>query len=368
MNSLCDMLMKLKSNKNAGVMLLIISLLSTSLWASGAETTDSTGRITGTPPVFYNKDRVPGHINIVRQNVVVDDNDGLDINDDLAISWDLSDQEGDPQDPAPEIEWVCKTPSNEKHVIATGTTNYIISTSDKACTIGVNITPKTLTGLPQENTPIEIEDISSYQDGDNIPDGPVNPHSINVLSYTIAPNNADARLDVDASQKLTTAFAGAQVQIVTDNPTNELNWTSSNDAIATVSDTGLVTFKAKGGVKITARHNEVRASIIFNPQLFFLFSQKTMNWHDAEDWCENQGYRLPPVNELSVGKNKREASSGSLWQEWGNSIDDVTHAGVVFWSSDLIIASEGAYDYMYTKDGSVTSNTSDKSEGFACVE
>lgn len=232
----------------------------------------------------------------------------------------------------------------------------------------MKITPRTLTGLPQENTRIEIEDISSYADGDNIPDGPVNPHSINVLSYTLAPNDPNSLLDVDVSKKLTTAFSGAQLRVVTDNPAEELEWSSSNDAIATVSDTGLVTFKAKGGVKITGRHNEVRASIIFNPQLFFHFSQKSMNWHDANDWCENQGYRLPTADELSVQKNKREASSGSLWQEWGKSIDDVPHAGVVFWSSDLIIAAEDAYDYMYTKDGSVTSNTSDRSEGFACVE
>ncbi|WP_147408191.1 hypothetical protein [Rahnella woolbedingensis] len=132
MNSLNNTLIKPKTNKNARAAILLIGLLSTSLWANGTETTYSTGRITGTPPVFYNKDRLPGHINIVRQNVVVDDNDGLDINDDLQLSWDFSDQEGDLQDPVSEIEWVCKTPSNEERVIATDTKNYVVSSADKA--------------------------------------------------------------------------------------------------------------------------------------------------------------------------------------------------------------------------------------------
>lgn len=357
--------MKSKYNNLAALFPMLLLMFAGCVTAE--ELTGVTGQITGSPPVIYNKSNQAERINIMRENNPIEDNEELDINDSIALSWEIFDTEGDNDSSKSTVEWVCTEVNGNQHVLATATDKYVIMPEDKACVIGINITPKTETGSPQENNRIEIHDVSNYDDTDNIPSGPVNPHDLNITHLYIAPDNPAARLDVAPTTRLNTAFAGAQIQLETDNLADQLDWSSSNNAIATVSDNGLVTIKSKGPFRIMARHNEQRASIIINPKLFFVFSQKSMNWYDAKDWCESQGYRLPEIGELSIGENIRQAPSDSLWQEWGSSLDDVPHAGVVFWSSHLMMEDIDAYSYMYTKNGSVTSNTSDKSEGVACV-
>ncbi|GDX04603.1 Ig-like domain-containing protein [Buttiauxella sp. A111] len=338
--------------------------------AYATDLTGSAGVVNGTPPVIYNDNNETGKVSFHRVNQTMSVDDELDITDIIKLSWTVADAEGDEEASLPTVEWICTDTSNNKRVLATGINQYVIHPGDKGCTVGVNIIPTTITGLPRENIALSIKDISTYDVNDNIPNGPVNPHLLNIISYTIAPSNQSAAYHVPAENKLNTAFSGAQFQLETDNVAEQIDeWTTSNPAIATVSDTGLVTIKAKGAFRITARHNESKGSIIFNPQKFFIFSENTkMNWYDAKKWCENQGYRLPAIDELTTATNTREVPSDSLWQEWGNSLNDVPHAGSVYWSSDEMVAAEDAYAYMYLSDGHRSSNGAETPEGVACIE
>lgn len=360
--------MKLKSVHRLSVMFLLFLSSGIVVKASATDFTHSAGIINGTAPVIYNDKNEAGKVSFKRTNIVVDENDELDISDAVVMSWKVSDAEGDPEVTLPTVEWICTDKNNNKRVLARGVSQYAIEPEDKGCTLGVNITPTTTTGLPNKNETLSIEDISAYDTNDNIPTGPVNPHSLNMVGYVVAPSNANASYYAPASSTLHTAFPGAQIQLETDNVPDQLEWTTSNPSIATVSDSGVVTIKAKGGFRITARHNEARASITFSPQKFFIFSEHTkMNWYDAKAWCENQGYRMPSNDDLSIGTGKRAVPSDSLWQEWGSSLDDVTHAGVVLWSSDLMVAEEDAYAYMYTATGHISSNSAHVTEGVACI-
>lgn len=361
--------MKIKSLNRQAMALLLLATCGTLGNAQATDLTGSAGVINGTPPVIYNDKNEAGKVSFTRVNETMSEDDELDITDIIKLSWTVADAEGDEETTLPTVEWICTDTGNNKRVLATGINQYVIHPGDKGCTVGVNIKPTTVTGIPRENTTLAINDISTYDANDNIPSGPVNPHILNITGYLVAPENNAATLGVLAGTTINTAFPGAQIQLETDNVADQIDeWTTTNPAIATVSDTGLVTIKAKGPFRITARHNESKGSIVFNPKLFFIFSEKTkMNWYDAKDWCENQGYRLPTDEELSTETGKREVPSNALWQEWGSSLDDVTHAGSVYWSSNLAIAEQDAYFYMYTATGRVTSNTSDKLEGVACV-
>ena len=359
---------KMCLNNRVVAFILLTSLGSLGI-AYATDLTGGTGVINGTAPVIYNGKNEPDRVDFSREYNNVDEGEELDIADKIELTWKVTDAEGDQEITLPTVEWICTDASSNKHVLATAINEYVIHPADKGCTIGVNITPTTLTGVPRENAKVSIADISSYDDNDNIPTGPVNPHILNIINYIVAPNNQTAKYTVPADAKLQTAYAGAQIQIVTDNVADQIDeWTTSNPAIATVSDTGLVTIKAKGGFRITARHNEVKASIIFNPQLFFIFNtEKPLNWYDAKAWCENQGYRLPTDDELSTKEGARGIPSGSLWQEWGSSMSDAPHKGVVLWSSSLGIAAEDAYFYMYISSGHMVSNHANVSEGVTCI-
>lgn len=339
--------------------------------ANATQLTGSTGVISGTPPAIYNKNNIANRVDFIRSSIVIDDEAELDINDTVDLSWLIKDAEGDVDNnnhTLTTVEWICTDAGNNKHVLTTGVAQYVITPYDKGCTLGVNFTPTTETGAPQESSQISIEDISAYDGSDNIPSGPVNPHLINVTNYIVAPLNPNAAYDVPADVKLRTAFPGAQIQIETDNVIDQVDWETSNEAIASVSNTGLVTIHAKGPFKITARRKEQRTSIIFNPQTFFIFNTvSTLDWNDAKEWCENQGYRLPTDDELSTAANHREVPSDSLWQEWGRSLEDVPHKGGVIWSSVERVAATHAFAYMYLSDGHLSSNASTVTEGVACV-
>ncbi|WBM72039.1 Ig-like domain-containing protein [Buttiauxella sp. WJP83] len=364
--------MKIKSlNCQAVAFILFISCGALNK-AHATDLTGSAGVINGTPPVIYNDKNEAGKVSFTRVNETMSEDDELDITDIIKLSWTVADAEGDEETTLPTVEWICTDTSNNKHVLATGVNQYILHPDDKGCTVGVHIIPTTVTGVPRENIALNINDISTYDANDNIPTGPVNPHSLNIIGYLIAPENSAATLSVSASKTINTAFPGAQIQLGTDNVVDQIDeWTTTNPGIATVSDTGLVTIKAKGAFRITARHNESKGSIIFNPQKFFIFRSESagkLNWYDAKAWCENQGYRMPTRDDLSSEEGKREVPSNSLWQEWGSSLDDVSHAGSVFWTSDEMVAENDAYAYMYTATGHISSNTADKPEGVACIE
>lgn len=363
--------MKIKFLKSYGVVFILFFSFGLLDIANATDLTGSAGVINGTAPVIYNDNNEAGKVSFNRVNETMGVDDELDITDIIKLSWIVSDAEGDEEVTLPTVEWICTDVGNNKRVLASGVNQYVIHPDDKGCTVGVNITPTTVTGVPRENVAISIKDISSYDASDNIPTGPVNPHLLNVTSYLIAPSNNSASYYATADATIHTAFPGAQLKLETDNVDDQIDeWTTSNPSIATVSDKGIVTIKAKGAFRITARHNEAKGSIIFNPQKFFIFRDEAagkLNWYDAKAWCENQGYRMPTRDDLSTGEGDRAVPSDSLWQEWGSSLDDVSHAGTVFWTSEEAIADQEAYYYVYTATGHITSNLAEKTEGVACI-
>ena len=362
----------MKINRFNSCTVALIFFISSSLnIVNATDMTGSAGIINGTAPVIYNDKNEAGKVSFTRVNETMGVDDELDITDIIKMSWTVADAEGDEDVTLPTVEWFCTDTSNNKRVLATGINQYVIHPNDKGCTVGVNITPTTVTGIPRENTVLSIKDISTYDVNDNIPTGPVNPHTLNVIGYLIAPSNNSATYYATADATVHTAFPGAQLKLETDNEDDQVDeWTTSNPSIATVSDKGVVTIKAKGAFRITARHNEAKGSIIFNPQKFFIFRDAAagkLNWYDAKAWCENQGYRMPTRDDLSTGNGNRTVPSDSLWQEWGASLDDVSHAGTVFWTSEEAIADQDAYYYVYTATGHITSNLAEKTEGVACI-
>lgn len=363
--------MKIKFLKSYGVVFILFFSFGLLDIANATDLTGSAGVINGTAPVIYNDNNEAGKVSFNRVNETMGVDDELDITDIIKLSWIVSDAEGDEEVTLPTVEWICTDAGNNKRVLASGVNQYVIHPDDKGCTVGVNITPTTVTGVPRENVALSIKDISSYDASDNIPTGPVNPHLLNVTSYLIAPSNNSASYYATADATLHTAFPGAQLKLETDNVDDQIDeWTTSNPSIATVSDKGIVTIKAKGAFRITARHNEAKGSIIFNPKKFFIFRDEAagkLNWYDAKAWCENQGYRMPTRDDLSTGEGDRAVPSDSLWQEWGSSLDDVSHAGTVFWTSEEAIADQDAYYYVYTATGHITSNLAEKTEGVACI-
>lgn len=183
----------------------------------------------------------------------------------------------------------------------------------------------------------------------------------------MAPGTTQSKT-VAADLILRTGWNGAKLQLETDNVASQVTWKSSNDEIATVSSSGLVTFKSKGAVTFTATNEEVSNTITFNPDLFYVFSTAGRSWYEAADWCAEQGYTMPALGQLSTDANKREIPSASLWQEWGNvSVDGAKVFGVVFWSSNEWSEGSSKAYYMYISDGHTTSNSKSAKEGAACL-
>lgn len=192
----------------------------------------------------------------------------------------------------------------------------------------------------------------------------MNPHTLKITDYIVAPGTDQSRT-VPASTMLRTGWDGAKVQLETDNPAADVEWKSSDENIASVSSTGLVTFKSKGDVVFTADNSVYSTTIRFNPDLFFIFATWNMNWYDAKTWCEGQGYSMPSIHQLST-QGSRTIPTDSLWQEWGDvAKQGAKHSGVVFWSAD--VSSDDHYKYIYINDGHVSSNFRDVYEGVACV-
>lgn len=347
--------------KKSGVFFFLSVLISTVCYADTL--TGVTGIINGTAPVINNANKEPGKINISKRSQY-DAAHQLDVGDEVQLAWLLVDSEEDIDATLPSTVWTCDHPEKGSRVIATGTQNYTIKAEDMGCNIGVSLQPKTSTGTPRENTLLNISKIGAYDDSDNIIDAPVNPHTLKITDYIVAPGTDQSRT-VPASTMLRTGWDGAKVQLETDNPAADVEWKSSDENIASVSSTGLVTFKSKGDVVFTADNSVYSTTIRFNPDLFFIFATWNMNWYDAKTWCEGQGYSMPSIHQLST-QGSRTIPTDSLWQEWGDvAKQGAKHSGVVFWSAD--VSSDDHYKYIYINDGHVSSNFRDVYEGVACV-
>lgn len=362
--------MILKFIKCSGAALLLMTSLSLLSYAdadenNGTTLTQPTGSIVGTVPTFTNLGGVPGKVTFAKNSTHAAD-DELDIGDTLQLSWQLVDREGDADDSLSSVVWTCIHPTEGTRVLASAVSSYTITKGDVGCTISVGVQPTTVTGLPRENEVLNIADISSYDQNDNIIDGPVNPHAINITEYTVAPGTTQSKT-VSSNLILKTGWDGAQVQLVTDNPESQVEWKSSNDAIATVTSSGLVTFKEKGAVTFTGTNDAVSASITFDPKLFYVFTSTRGTWYQAEAWCSEHGYTMPTLAQLSAGANQREIPHESLWQEWGNTTAQNPLVGGVLWSSSEWVDADNAY-YMYNQDGHWSSNGEGVTEGIVCLE
>lgn len=363
--------MFLKLTRGSAISLLFFISISTFCRAEtppeNGEThmTQSTGSIIGTVPTFSNLDGIPERVTFSK-NSTHEANDELDIGDTLSLSWQLIDREGDADDSLSSVEWICDHPQKGRRVMATQVNSYKIGIPDVGCTISVQLQAKTVTGLPRENEIMTIDDISSYDQNDNIIDGPVNPHAIHFTQYTVAPETSESKT-VPAEAVLHTGWDGAQLQLATDNVESQVEWKSSNEAVATVTQDGLLTFKSKGAVTITASNDKASSTITFNPELFFVFTTTRGTWSEALAWCTDHGYTMPGLDQLSTGADKREIPSDSLWQEWGNVTKQTKSASSVLWSSSTWQDAENAY-YMYNSDGHTSSNREEVTEGIVCLE
>ncbi|WP_157825394.1 Ig-like domain-containing protein [Rahnella sp. AA] len=327
-------------------------------------TTESAGILKGNPPVIKNNSGESNKVDFKKVSEH-DNTDELDEGDIVTLTWELQDNEGDADVTLASIVWTCDHPTKGSRVLATQVNSYTITSADYGCNIGVAVQPQTQTGIPRLGDAISVPDVTAYNDSDNIIDGPVNPHSINFTDYIVAPGTTQSKT-VSPNLILRTAWPGAEVQLETDNPESQIIWASSNKSVATVSPEGLVTFLSKGPVTIQARNDKAIARIKFNPTEFYVFSTIRMNWQDAKDWCESQGYAQPDSDHLSTAKNLRKIPADSLWQEWGDiSQQHAVFDGTVFWSSEEW-GGDSAY-YMYIDDGHVTSNRLTTTEGVACL-
>ena len=349
-------------------MLLVLAPLSYTSIAVANETphfTDSAGKIIGTPPEVINANHEHGKINITKESTR-DASQQLDVGDTLNLSWEFLDNEGDADATVLSTLWTCINPQTGQRMLAAGKKHYTITQADIGCSISVSMIPVTVTGIPRNNTELFIEDVSSYDPTDNILDGPVNPHAISITDYIVAPGTSQSET-VSPETMLHTGWEGGKVQIETDNIASQVTWKSSDENIASVSSTGLVTFKSKGDVTISASNNyDVTGTIRFDPDLFYIFSTKTMNWADAKAWCANQGYTMPAINQLSTATNTRTIPASSLWQEWGDvSQQGIIEAGIVYWSTTKNASTQ--YQYMYINDGHISSNNPTAYEGVACL-
>lgn len=358
--------------KFSGLSLLIILAFSTHCRAEATEPhagefmTAATGILNGTPPVIKNNSGESNKVDFKKISEH-DDTDELDEGDIVTLTWELQDNEGDADATLASIVWTCDHPTKGSRVLATQVNSYTITSADYGCNISVALQPQTQTGIPRTAEALTVADVSAYDDSDNITEGPVNPHSVNFTDYIVAPGTTESET-VSADLILHTAFAGAKVQLETDNPESQIIWASSNKNVATVTQDGLVTFLTKGPVTIQARNDKAIARIKFNPTEFFVFSTVNMNWQDAKDWCESQGYTQPPSNLLSTKPNFRQIPSDAIWQEWGNvKVQDAVMGSSVVWSSTEWATEDNAY-YMYFSDGHVTSNGEGAIEGVICVD
>lgn len=328
--------------------------------------TGSAGTIIGTIPVIQNASHDTGKINISKDNTH-DAGKQLDVGDTLSLSWQLEDSEGDTDATTASTVWTCNHPQKGLRVLATHQQSYTVSSQDLGCSIGVSLQPQTSTGSPRANVALDIPDISTYDQTDNIIDGPVNSHAINITDYIVAPGTTQSKT-VTADIMLETGWDGAKVQIETDNLADQVNWKSSDEDIATVSSAGIVTFKSKGDVTISASNEYVTDTIRFNPEIFFIFDKTgtKRDWADIKTWCTEQGYRMATGPEFSTAQNKRSIPSDSLWQEWGNvAVQGVGDTEDLYWTST--VGYQSRHQHAHVDDGYIATTGDADLEASICV-
>lgn len=159
------------------------TLLATLLIASCApmafaDTTASAGRIEGTPPIIYGT----GAGAAVHTVTFANGHESGSVNamspgDKITLSYILKDKEGDADDSIKTITWYTTSDGHgaDKKIIsgAAGKETYTLQQADAGLYLGATIDETTLTGDPKGGQRITINDVSTNDATDNIPDGPV---------------------------------------------------------------------------------------------------------------------------------------------------------------------------------------------------
>ncbi|MGC6031436.1 M4 family metallopeptidase [Enterobacter kobei] len=157
-------------------------------------------------------------------------------------------------------------------------------------------------------------------------DGPL-PDKFSQISVIQTGNTGQiARLSWPADVKFPqTGFANAQFLLQLNNtPTSyDVVWRSSDDAVASVKQNGLVTLKIPGSATITATVNGVDINYHISPKKWFIIANTPdpLNLSQQDAFCQSQGGALPAIESLTSasGPSDYKRKIGALVDEWGNS-------------------------------------------------
>lgn len=159
------------------------TLLATLLIASCApmafaDTTASAGRIEGSSPVLYGTGAGAAVHTVTFANGHESGSvNGMSPGDKITLSYVMKDAEGDADASKTTITWYTTSDGHlaDKKVIsgAAGKETYTLQQADAGLYLGASIKEMTTTGVPNAGEVITINDVSTNDATDNIPDGPV---------------------------------------------------------------------------------------------------------------------------------------------------------------------------------------------------
>lgn len=139
--------------------------------------TDSAGTLNGTAPVLVSGPGGADHSVAFENDHAGGSTDGMVPGDKISLGYLLHDAEGDTDNSTASIKWFTTTDgvSANKTMLAgsDGKAIYTIQNTDAGLYLGMEITEQTSTGVPKTGQTIVINDISKYDNSDNIPDGPI---------------------------------------------------------------------------------------------------------------------------------------------------------------------------------------------------
>lgn len=381
--------------------------------AVGAEETQATGILSGTPPtasispnIYYNNEPSSETIKVSFSDKPGDIT--ANIQPENLHYENLTDKEGDLFSSPPHMEYLSSTPSPDSvqltwkddtgNVVTPVASESFIDQglAGKTLTLTASFTADTKiklftdTGVPTEN---DITAVSLTRT--------VNISEPKIVGARIATTDAEYTWPFGNSADVAApfpkvGFSGAQFIIETgstedsategtagptvaaianDNKQAGYEWSSSNDAVATVvSDTGLVSLKSRGQTTITGKVNGKKVvSYDFTVQKWFIGTNNGNNakWATINSACNNEvGYTLPHGNgELTLSKvgetnGYRSLAGEVLWAEWGNLSSFLPGSS---WSADPDPNESGRYLVISSSNGLLRSNSKDSSNGGICV-
>ncbi|MEZ2574265.1 hypothetical protein [Buttiauxella ferragutiae] len=380
--------------------------------AVGAEETEATGILSGTPPSASISPNIYYHNEPSSETIKVSFSDKpgditANIQPENLHYENLTDKEGDLFSSPPHMEYLSSTPSPDSVQLAwKDDTGNVVTPVASESFIDQGLAGKTLTltasftadtkiklfsdtGVPTEN---DITAVSLTRT--------VNISEPKIVGARVATTDAEYTWPFGNSADVaapfpTVGFSGAQfiietgstedsategaagptvATIASDNKQAGYEWSSSNDAVATVvSDTGLVSLKGHGETTITGKVNGKKVvSYDFNVKKWFIRTNNgnTAKWAVINGACNNEvGYTLPHANgdvtlaRLGEGSALRTLAGEILYPEWG---DTHISLGTSAWTVDAGDKS-GSYAVVALTNGVLRSNPNTYSNGGICV-